>query len=142
MPMDSKIRNPYRMRQLIDFTGLELEGGIYPTDIDGLIEYHDQEYILIEVKYGKAKVPFGQRLAIERMVDDFTKIGKPAVAIVCEHTVKDAGKHVVAAACKVREIYYGGEHRWRKTEKQMTVREFVDNFQLFLTEKEGLVECK
>ena len=53
MPMDSKIRNPYRMRQLIDFTGLELEGGIYPTDIDGLIEYHDQEYILIEVKYGK-----------------------------------------------------------------------------------------
>ena len=50
MPMDSKIRNPYRMRQLIDFTGLELEGGIYPTDIDGLIEYHDQEYILIEVK--------------------------------------------------------------------------------------------
>ena len=81
--MDSKIRNPYRMRQLIDFTGLELEGGIYPTDIDGLIEYHDQEYILIEVKYGKTKVPFGQRLAIERMVDDFTKIGKPAVAIVC-----------------------------------------------------------
>lgn len=68
MPMDSKIRNPYRMRQLIDFTGLELEGGIYPTDIDGLIEYHDQEYILIEVKYGKAKVPFGQRLAIERMI--------------------------------------------------------------------------
>ena len=105
--MDSKIRNPYRMRQLIDFTGLELEGGIYPTDIDGLIEYHDQEYILIEVKYGKTKVPFGQRLAIERMVDDFTKIGKPAVAIVCEHTVKDADKHVVAAACKVREIYYG-----------------------------------
>ena len=66
-----------------------------------------QEYILIEVKYGKTKVPFGQRLAIERMVDDFTKIGKPAVAIVCEHTVKDADKHVVAAACKVREIYYG-----------------------------------
>ena len=76
------------------------------------------------------------------MVDDFTKIGKPAVAIVCEHTVKDADKHVVAAACKVRESYYGGEHRWRKTEKQMTVREFVDNFQSFLTEKEGLVECK
>ena len=145
------------MRQLIDFTGLELEGGIYPTDIDGLIEYHNQEYILIEVKYGKTKVPFGQRLAIERMVDDFTKIGKPAVAIVCEHTVKDADKHVVAAACRLinktfldrikgylsdGEIYYGGEHRWKKTEKQMTVREFIDNFQSFLTEKEGLVECK
>lgn len=36
--MKSKIRNPKKMRQLIDFKGLELDGGIYPTDIDGLIE--------------------------------------------------------------------------------------------------------
>lgn len=137
MPMESKIRNPYRMRQLIDFTGLELGGGIYPTDIDGLIEYHDKEYILIEVKYGKTKVPFGQKLAMERMVDDFTKIGKPSVAIVCEHNEKDAKKHVIAANCRVREIYYGGEKQWRKTDTKMTVREFIDGFQLFLSAKEG-----
>ena len=140
--MDSKIRNPYRMRQLVDFTGLELDGGIYPTDIDGLIEYHDQEYILIEVKYGKTKVPIGQKLAMERMVDDFTKVGKPAVAIVCEHYEKDAKKHVIAAYCRVREIYYGQEGRWRKTDKQMTVREFIDNFQSFITSEEGISGCK
>lgn len=74
--MKSKIQNPKRMKQLIDFSGLELDGGIYPTDIDGLIEYHNSEYIIIEVKHGNANVPYGQRLALRRMVDDFTKAGK------------------------------------------------------------------
>ena len=76
--MKSKILNPKRMKQLIDFKGLELDNGIYPTDIDGLIEYHDSEYIILEVKHNKAKVPWGQRLALQRMVDDFTKAGKKA----------------------------------------------------------------
>lgn len=74
--MKSKILNPKRMKQLIDFKGLELDNGIYPTDIDGLIEYHDSEYILLEVKHKDARVPYGQRLAIQRMVDDFTKAGR------------------------------------------------------------------
>ena len=102
--MQSRINNPYRMKQLIDFKGLEVDGYIYPTDIDGLIEYKDSEYIIFEVKYGSAEVPFGQKLAIQRMVDDFTKIGKQAVAFVCEHTVRNADTPVVAAWCKVREI--------------------------------------
>lgn len=55
--MKSKILNPKRMKQLIDFKGLELDNGIYPTDIDGLIEYHDSEYILLEVKHKDARVP-------------------------------------------------------------------------------------
>lgn len=92
--MKSKILNPKRMKQLIDFKGLELDNGIYPTDIDGLIEYHDSEYILLEVKHKDARVPYGQRLAIQRMVDDFTKAGKKAVAIVCEHKVDDTDKPV------------------------------------------------
>lgn len=84
--MQSRINNPRRAKQLIDFKGLEIDGYIYPTDIDGLIEYKDSEYILFEVKHGNAEVPFGQRLALQRMVDDFTKIGKQAVVFICEHT--------------------------------------------------------
>ena len=56
--------------ELIDFKGLELDGGIYPTDIDGIIEYRDSEYIILEVKHSKAKVPWGQRLCLQRMVDE------------------------------------------------------------------------
>jgi hypothetical protein len=55
--MKSKIRNPKKMRQLIDFKGLELDGGIYPTDIDGLIELRNREYIILEVKHRGAAVP-------------------------------------------------------------------------------------
>lgn len=125
----SRIQNPYRMKQLIDFKGLGIDGNIYPTDIDGLIEYKDSEYIIFEIKHGDAEVPFGQRLALQRMVDDFTKVGKQAVAFVCEHTVRDANKPVVAAWCKVREIYYGGERQWRAPLHETTVREAVDSFQ-------------
>lgn len=57
--MKSRILNPKRMKQLIDFKGLELDGGIYPTDIDGIIEYRDSEYIILEVKHSKVKVPWG-----------------------------------------------------------------------------------
>lgn len=129
--MESRINNPQRMKQLIDFQGLAVDGYIYPTDIDGLIEYKDSEYILFEVKYGNAEVPFGQKLALQRMVDDFTKSGKQAVVFICEHTVRDPDKPVIAAWCKVREIYYGGEHQWRKPSKELTVREAVDDFQKY-----------
>ena len=84
-----------------------------------------------EVKYGDAEVPFGQRLALQRMVDDFTKVGKQAVVFICEHTVRDANKPVVVAWCKVREIYYGKEKEWRAPDIELSVRAAVDSFQKF-----------
>lgn len=143
--MQSRINNPRRARQLIDFKGLEIDGYIYPTDLDGLIEYKDSEYILFEIKHGNAEVPLGQKLAIQRMIDDFTKVGKQAVAFVCEHNVHDPEKAVVAAWCKVREIYYGKEKEWRQPIAEITVREAVDMFQKHsrLVEKSvGGSECQ
>lgn len=138
MRMNSRINNPKRMKQLIDFKGLDVDGYMYPTDIDGIIEYKDSEYILFEIKHGNAEVPYGQKLALKRMIDDFTKAGKQAVAFVCEHTVHNPDKPVVAAWCKVREIYYGKERQWRTPDNEITVREAVDSFQKYsklVTEK-------
>ena len=129
--MRSRIINPGRMKQLVDFKGLGVDGYIYPTDIDGLIEYKDSEYIIFEVKLSGAEVPMGQRLALQSMVDDFTKVGKQAVALICEHTVGDSDKHLVAAWCKVREIYYGEEKKWRAPTNEITVRDAVDSFQKY-----------
>lgn len=125
----SRINNPAGMRQLIDFRGLAVDGYIYPTDIDGLIEYKDSEYIIFEIKHGNTEVPLGQKLALQRMVDDFTKVGKQAVAFVCEHSVRDTDKTVIAALCKIREVYYGQEKQWRKPNKQITLRQAIDSFQ-------------
>ena len=134
----SRIKNPYYARQLVDFQGLGLDGGIYPTDLDALIEYHDTEYILLEVKFEKAKVPYGQRLAIQRMIDDFTKAGKRAIALVAEHYDPDPRKPVIAANCRVRELYYGEECQWRAPTHDLTVRQAVDCFRS--SQKEASIE--
>lgn len=128
------------MKQLVDFGGLSIDGTIYPTDIDGIVEYKDSEYIILEIKYGHADVPYGQKLALQRMVDDFTTVGKQAVAFICEHNVEDVNTPIVAAQCKVREIYYGGEKKWRAPDERITVREAVDIFQNYsksITEKKN-----
>lgn len=117
------------MKQLIDFAGLDIDGYIHPTDIDGIIEYKDSEYIIFEIKFGSADVPYGQKLAIERMVNDFRRVGKQAVAFICEHTVRDIETPVVAAWCKVREIYSGEEGSWKTPIKEVTLRDAVDSFQ-------------
>ena len=124
----SRIRNPYYAKQLIDFQGLGLDDGIYPTDLDALIEYHNSEYIIVEVKYKKTRVPYSQRLAIQRMVDDFTNAGKRAIALVAEHHNTNPRDPVIAANCKVRELYYGGESMWRSPTRDLTVRQAVDDF--------------
>ena len=74
---------------------------------------------------------------IQRMVDDFTKAGKKAVAIVCEHKVDDTDKPVVAAFCKVRELYYGGEHKWRPPDSPMNVRQAIDKFRKYAKQHKG-----
>lgn len=125
---ESRIRNPYYAKQLIDFQGLDLDGGLYPTDIDAIIEYHDMEYILVEVKYKNKRVPYSQKLAIQRMIEDFTKAGKRAIALIAEHYESDPRKPVVAANCRVRELYYGEECQWRAPTRELTVRQAVDDF--------------
>lgn len=135
--MECKIQHPERMKQLIEFKGLELGGGMYPTDIDGIIEYRDSEYIILEVKHNDAEVPWGQRLCLQRMVDDFTKVGKKAIAIVCEHEVDDTNKPVVAALCNVRELYYGEERAWRPPDRSMTVKEAVFSFRKYSDKVKG-----
>lgn len=124
----SRIKNPCYAKQLIDFQGLNVDDNVYPTDIDALIEYHDSEYILLEVKYKNTRVPYSQRVAMQRMIDDFSKIGKKAIAIVGEHSVTDAAQPIIAADCNVREIYYGDEGIWRAPNRPLVVRQAVDEF--------------
>ena len=108
--MDSKnnrgvINHRERARQINDFRNL-IYGSITPTDIDGLIEYQNKAYILIEIKYDDAEMPGGQRKALIRMIDDFTKAGKKSILIVAEHYISNWEQDVDVAACRVRKYYY------------------------------------
>mgnify|MGYP000009378991 FL=1 len=125
-------RHPARARQLLLFDGMQY-GNITPTDIDATIEYKDRARIFVEVK-GKSKdVPTGQRLLLQRFVDDFRASGKDAIAIIAEHGVEDANQDVHLKDCSVREIYYkrkadDTDCEWRKPHGAFTVKQLTDAF--------------
>ena len=114
-------------KQLLCFDGLAY-GNVTPMDIDGLIEWHDQKRVLIEIKRKGVYVLTGERLALERMVNDFQEAGKESLAIIADHTVFDTKKDVMVEDCLVREIYHSRERRWRPPKKMMTVRALLDSF--------------
>jgi len=102
------IVNPERMKQIIDFSGLPC--GM--SDIDGLVEWKDKGYIFVEIKTNKTPLPFGQKLALERLVKD-TGQHKKSIAIIASHNVYDSKMRVIAAECIVRNIYSSEDLQWR-----------------------------
>lgn len=121
------IQHAERARQLNDFSGL-IHGSITPTDIDGLVEYQDKAYVLHEVKYLDKRLPYGQRRAIEIMMDDFTKAGKKALAMVIEHSVTDTSQSVPVGLCPVRVVYFGDNGRWQRPQQRRTAAEMQRAF--------------
>lgn len=125
--MRGVIQNIGRKQQINDFSELRF-GNITPTDIDGVIEYKDKAYIFIEIKYMDKELPYGQRLFLERIVDDIAKTGKQAVAIVIEHDVHDVTQSVSVASCRVREAYYHTVKKWIKIPEMFTAGEYIKMF--------------
>ena len=114
-------------RQLLRFDGLRY-GNVTPMDVDGLIEWKNRKRAILEVKMKNVKVLDGERLALERMVNDFYHAGKEAIAIVADHTVFDAKEDVMVKDCLVREIYHSSEKIWRPTNRMMTVEMLLSYF--------------
>lgn len=116
------INNHNYMSQVCDFTGLQW-GTIYPTDIDGLIDYHNKAWIVLEFKHGSKECPYGQRLALERLVDDLQKSGKEALGLIARH---DTSGDIKCADCIVDEWRFHGE--WKKTDSGISVKNSLDQF--------------
>lgn len=125
--MDDKERGvfktPLYARQLVKFTDLVFKRGITPTDIDGLIEFDDKAFVLLELKYGDTPMPYGQQLAIERLISAIENGGKPATAIIATHN--ESGD-INAAECEVVKVWVKG--RWFNEPWHRTVRMVIDNF--------------
>lgn len=116
------IYNRRRAAQLRDFSGLRL-GNITPTDIDLYIEYKNAGHIIGELKHGDSELPFGQRLALERMCDGLS-LTKPTIAFVASHM--DDGDIDVAHA-KIVEVRFRGSWHAREGETAETlINKFVE----------------
>ena len=112
-----------RAKQLIDFSHMEY-GVVHPTDIDAILDLKGKGWIFFEVKTGQKDVPLGQRICLERLVDNMNKSGKYAVSVVCEHYTPP-GKDIDLSQCVIRKVYYKG--RWLENYYGMLVKEFTDN---------------
>lgn len=118
------IHNRERARQIRNFSGLRFQN-ITPTDIDGMIEYHNLCYVYMETKYKDAELPPGQRLALERQTDDLQKI-KPCICIVCSHDITDPNQDIDMANTTVTEYRWNGA--WRTKENTTTTKDLVERF--------------
>lgn len=97
-----------RAKQLIQWGSVRLPKNITPSDIDGLIEYHDKIFIFYEVKGEGVDMPRGQEVALKRTVDALSEARKYAILFVCEHGVPNPEDDIDGADTIVRSVYVGG----------------------------------
>ena len=117
-----KIKNRYRSTQVIDYTQLRFMN-ITPTDLDGLIEWKNKCFMLIELKHMiNPKIKTGQRLALERLCD---AVSKPCIIF---HGIHDSynGDDIRAHDCAVHQFYFKGE--WKKPNREYGLLEAIIGF--------------
>jgi hypothetical protein len=111
--MSSLIRNSDRVKQAIDFTGVQ-NGKIHPSDVDAVFEFDNKFLILMEVKYKDALIPTGQRLLLERMANAWcANLGKKAAILKVSHDFEDDKKDVPLDKCEVTYIWDMGG-KWKQ----------------------------
>lgn len=126
-----RILCPERASQLIDFSGLRY-GMITPTNVDGLIEFKDKLYILLELKLRQTPMKRGQELCFERLCNALTAANKIAIVIVAEHDTL-IGQQISCTDARVRRCYKDG--KWIAADAAVTVGELVNNlYQLHIGE--------
>lgn len=119
-----KIRHREHATVINDFSGLRLKN-ITPTDIDGFIEYQNKAMIFFELKYMSAPLPFGQRLALERLVD-ISAENRPSILFIAEYSELNAHGDVDSSMCVVREYRY--KKKWTKPKRDYTLSVAIHKF--------------
>lgn len=108
------------MKQIKDFSNL----GIGATDIDGLIEYHNKLYILMEAKAGGGQLSTGQRLALERLCDDLSKTKKCILFIGTHWTNPD--QQIDFSELIVNKYYFNG--KWNEYDSPRKMKAVITWF--------------
>jgi hypothetical protein len=118
--------HPNRGKQLLRFDGMRFLDSITPTDIDALIEVRNQIVVFFEAKLKDKEVPFGQKLALERLVKNAGRAGKHAIAIIGEHNVTDPSEDVFLKDLLVREVFTTEQMQWRPPKRKLYAKEAAD----------------
>jgi len=106
----SLIKNRNRVKQVIDFTGVQ-NGAMHPSDVDAVLEFDNRVLILMEIKYKSRPIPTGQRLMLERICNSWHVEGRGIVLRV-EHDFDDDSKNIPLDLCLVSSYYHRKEWVW------------------------------
>lgn len=109
-----------QMDNALKFEGL-FERPIAPMVIDGMVELHDKGYMLIEVVNENRKMLGGQKLTIERMINDLSASGKKCVAVIVDGSGRDVSSQ------KVVSVYFQ-DKGWGEPNCACTARQFARAF--------------
>ena len=116
------IKNRYRANQVINFSGLRINN-ITPTDLDGLIEWQNKCFILIELKYYvNPEIKTGQRLALERLSDS---LNKPNIIFHAIHYNR-SDDDIDAEQAIISRFYHKGT--WFKPKREYGLNEAIFGF--------------
>jgi hypothetical protein len=129
----SLIRNRDQVKQVIDFTGVQ-NGKLHPSDIDFVLEFNNEVLILGEVKRKYNRIPMGQKLILERIVDRW---GEKGIAIKVEHEFDDDSQNIPLEGCLVT-AWYEANQGWHYLKTPHNFIEFINN----LGEKWECKKCK
>lgn len=117
--MSSLIKNSDRVRQVLDFTGVQ-NGKMHPSDIDAVLEFDNKYLILMEVKYDDSYIPVGQRILLERLAEAWVAAGKDAVILKVSHNFEDDKKDIPLDKCEVTYIW-DRLKKWKQLDKSINL---------------------
>lgn len=108
--MEDLIKYRKRFNQPIVFNGLQ-DGVISPTDIDFVFEVDNKFLLIGECKVEGKDLTIGQKLVLQRLVDNWTAAGKLAIAYYVTHNFHP-NDDVVLSECDVHSVYTSGQ--WQR----------------------------
>jgi len=132
----SLIKNRNRVKQVIDFTGVQ-NGAMHPSDVDAVLEFNNEVLILMEIKYKSKPIPTGQRLMLERICNSWHVEGRGIVLRV-EHDYEDENTNIPLDSCLVSSYYHNRERRWVWLQEKVPLVNYLNS----LGEKWECKKCK
>lgn len=125
-------QNTEYAEQLVYFDGMRFEGengvnDVTPTDIDGLIQLTRENcFIFFELKHS-GSVPYGQKMALEKLCDGLEAGGVNSVAIVATHHTPQQDP-IIARDAKVEKVYWKGEWKFCKGNPPLlwTIQKYIE----------------
>jgi hypothetical protein len=121
------IKYKARAKQINSFSGMIRRRNITPTDIDGIIDYNGNAFVILEGKYGDAEIPKGQRMALENLANAILLGKKKVLVIIFRHYVNNTNEEIIVSNQLASEIYF--KRKWFQICFNKTVLELIEIFE-------------